>query len=386
MHPSDLRHINASRIFHAIRLRPNISQREIADMAGADKSTVSAVIKGFEAEGLIERSLSRAGRGPGRPGERISISARGGLLVGVHPRPEALRYVVSGLDGEPIHALTRPVPDPGGLGPEIRAGIAAITAAIGRTATQVRAVGISIPGLVSHAGVLMQSPNLGWRNVALRNLLSNEIPHSLYIDNNANAAAVAESMFGRGTEGCDFAYVESGSGVGAGLFLNDSLYRGALGFAGEFGHTKVVPQGRACRCGSLGCLSAYASDYSIVQRLQQKGVDASTRDDVRVRAVGGDKVTLAVLDEAGRHLGLGLANLVNLLNLQLFILGGGFAVLAPFLMPAVQAALRDLALPSAAEGCVIEPSRIGSWDTPLGGIALALDGCTSHIRTEATPW
>ena len=386
MHPADLHHISASRIFHAIRRRPHISQREIADMTGTDKSTVSAVIRNFEAGGLIVRALSQGGKGPGRPGERIAISPRGGLLAGVHPRPEGIRYVVSGLDGEPLHSLIRPLPAPTRLGREVRAGITAITEAVGRQPGEVRAVGISIPGLVNSDGLLSQSPNLGWHDVALRDVLADGARCPLYIDNNANAAAAAEFLFGRGTGTSHFAYVESGSGVGAGLFLDGSVYRGTRGFAGEFGHTKIVPQGRACRCGGLGCLSAYASDYSIIQRLRQRGVEAPTRADVLAAAIAGDVATLAVLDEAGRHLGAGLANLVNLLDIQLFILGGGFAALAPFMRGAIEASLRDLALPAAAAGCRIEASDLGSWDLPRGGLALALEGCTSHVRTEATPW
>src|SRR5206468_7137060 len=124
-----------------------------------------------------------------------------------------------------------------------------------------------------------------------------------------------------------------GSGVGAGLFLDGTLYRGALGFAGEFGHTKIVPQGRLCRCGNLGCVSAYASDYSILQRLRQMGCDVAVQEDVLGLARAGDARALTALGDAGRMLGAGLANVVNLLNIQLFILGGGLAVFAPFMIP-----------------------------------------------------
>jgi predicted NBD/HSP70 family sugar kinase len=387
MPQSLLRHIHASRIFHAIRLRPNMSQREIARMAGADKSTVSAIVKNFEASGLIERSLKASENRPGRPGERISISSRGGLLVGVHPRPDEVRYVVSGLDGEPIRTLSRPLPDDTArLGSETADGIAALVGSIGRTVHEIRAVGVSIPGLVSSDGILTQSPNFGWRNVPLREILRRSVRCPLYIDNNANAAAVAEFLFGRGVDVGDFAYVESGSGVGAGLFFDGGLYRGPGGFAGEFGHTKIVPQGRPCRCGGLGCVSAYASDYSIMQRLQQKGIKVDKRDQVLALAHGGDPATLGVLDEAGRHLGIGFSNLVNLLNVGLFILGGGLEVFAPYMMSGIEQSLRDLSLPSALEGCRIERSGIGSHTEPRGGIALALEGCTSLHETEAAPW
>ncbi len=123
-----------------------------------------------------------------------------------------------------------------------------------------------------------------------------------------------------------------------------------------------------------------------LQRLRQKGISANTRDDVLERASAGDPATLAVLHEASLHLGAGLANLVNLLNVRLFILGGGFAVLAPYLMPGIEAALRDLALPAACAACRIEVSRIDAWEMPRGGVALALEGCTRQLEADAAPW
>lgn len=387
MHPSVIRQINASRIFHAIRQRPNMSQREIAELTGADKSTVSAVIKDFEASGLIERTSRKSDNRPGRPGECISISARGGLLVGVHPNPEGIQYVVSGLDGEPITAITRPLPrDPARLGREVATAVKKVTVEISRSHKEVRAVGISIPGLVSKGEVLTQSPNLGWNDVSLGDVLEEALDYPFYVDNNANASAIAEYYFGRGTETGDFAYIESGSGVGAGMFLDGGVYRGVRGFAGEFGHTKIVPQGRLCRCGALGCLSAYTSDYSIFQRLHQKGIEADTHEEVIALARQGNVIVLAILDEAGRHLGVGLANLINLLNIPLFILGGGFDAFADYMRAGILAALEEHALPPALQNCQIEQSRLGSAALPLGGIALALEGCTSHHDSEATPW
>ncbi|NSZ61177.1 ROK family transcriptional regulator (plasmid) [Agrobacterium tumefaciens] len=387
MHPSIIRQINAARIFHAIRQRPNMSQREISEMTGSDKSTVSMVIKDFEAAGLIERTSRKSDSRPGRPGECISISTRGGLLVGVHPNPDDIQYVVAGLDGVPLHTITRPLPrDPARLGKEIAIAIRKATADISRSAKEVRAVGISIPGLVSDHELLAQSPNLHWNDVHLGKLLQEALGIPFYIDNNANASAIAEFYFGRGTETGDFAYVESGSGVGAGLFLDGTIYRGVHGFAGEFGHMKIVPQGRLCRCGSLGCISAYTSDYAIIQRLKLKDIKVDSQDEILQLAKEQNPHVLSALDEAGRHLGIGLANLVNLLNVPLLVLGGGFDVLAPFMRRGIEESLREMALPSVLKDARVEQSKLGASAVPLGGIALALEGCTSHNNTEASPW
>jgi predicted NBD/HSP70 family sugar kinase len=386
MHPSVVRQIHASRIFHAIRLYPFMSQREIAERVEADKSTVSAIVREFEASGLVERTRG-LGSGPGRPGERISLSPHGGLLIGVHPRPSEIRFVAAGLDGNPLGTLSRPMSSAAAdLSQAVSLGIQDLTGEIGRRPMDIRAIGVSISGLVDTEGHLAQSPNLGWRNVPLRKLLRKTVKHPLYIGNNSNSAAIAEQMFGHGTETDNFLYVESGSGVGGGLILDGSLYRGAAGFSGEIGHIKVVPGGRPCRCGSSGCLSAYVADHAILRQLQNDGVDIHTPAEILAQAEEGDEVILATLEEAGNHLGLALANLVNLLNPPLIVLGGGLARFAPHIMPSVRRTLSAMSMPAPLSACSIEVSTVSLEPIPRGGIALALEGCTSLAASEDTPW
>ncbi|WP_127753859.1 MULTISPECIES: ROK family transcriptional regulator [unclassified Devosia] len=386
MHPSVVRQIHASRIFHAIRLNPNASQREIADKAETDKSTVSAILKDFEAIGLIERATKVAGKGRGRPGERISISANGGLLVGVHPVPGEISYVVTGLDGAPLGQVTRTLPHRSELAAELRAGIGELVASIGRSMNEVRAVGVSVPGLVGRDGHLAHSPNLGWRDLELRSLLDNAVEASLYIDNNCNADAMAEYLFGSAAEDETFIYLDSSSGVGAGLFLDGALFRGHGGYAGEFGHTKIVPNGRLCRCGNTGCLSAYVSDFALAQRLQQDGVQVSSTAELLNLAEAGNELALHVLAEMGSYLGIGVSNLINIFDPPRVILGGSLARLAPFIRNSMIHAVEELALPAALQDCRIEFSSLSTNNVPLGGVALALEGCTNFSGAKAPLW
>lgn len=387
MHPSVVRQVHASRIFHAVRLTPFMSQREIAAKSGADKSTVSAIIREFEAGGLIVRTREATGGGRGRPGERIAICPKGGLLVGVHPRPQEVRFVAASLDGHPIGTLARPMPeDPRDLPSIVAAGIRDLKEELRRGASETRAVGLSISGLVTSQGHLAQSPNLGWRDVPLRALLRDAVPGALYIGNSSNASAIAERMFGHGIAVDDFLYVESGSGVGGGLVLDGSLYGGGAGFAGEIGHLKVVPDGRPCRCGGRGCLSAYLAEHALVRHLKAQGSKAESTRDVLALAQDGDGTVLSALEEAGGHLGLALANLVNLFNPPLIILGGGLAHLAPYLTPAMRRVLEAASLPSPLAACEVRISAISLEPVPRGGIALALEGCTSLAASEHAPW
>jgi len=232
-------------------------------------------------------------------------------LIGVHPVPGEISYVVAGLDDEPLDKVTHPLPHRSELAAEMQAGIAELVAKVGRRMDEVRAVGMSVPGLVGRDGHLAHSPNLGWRDLQLRNLLDSSIRQPLYIDNNCNADAMAEYLFGSGVDDETFVYLDSSSGVGAGLFLDGALYRGRGGYAGEFGHTKIVPNGRLCRCGNCGCLSAYVSDFAIAKRLQQDGGQVSSTDELLSLAEAGNELVLQVLSEVGSFLGIGASNLIN---------------------------------------------------------------------------
>jgi len=386
MHPSVVRQIHASRIFHAIRRNPYASQREIAEKAETDKSTVSAILKDFETAGLIQRATKVAGKGPGRPGERIALSATGGLLIGIELTPGQIRYVVTGLDGVPLGQVARSVPHRSELADEVPLGTAELVGKIGREMEEVRAIGISVPGLVGRDGHLAHSPNFGWRNVKLGEMLRSTLAVPVYIDNNCNADAVAEYMFGSGVDDETFIYLDSSSGVGCGLFIDGSLFRGIGGYAGEFGHAKIIPNGRLCRCGNCGCLSAYVSDFAIAQRLQQDGIQVASVDEVENLAEAGNGFVLHVLADMGMHLGIGLANLLNTFNPPLLILGGSLARLARFISHTMHHTLEELTLPAIFEQCRVEFSKLAFADMPRGGIALALEGCTSYSGKDATLW
>ncbi len=184
----------------------------------------------------------------------------------------------------------------------------------------------------------------------------------------------------------NFLYVESGSGVGGGLILDGTLYRGATGYSGEIGHLKVVPGGEPCACGGRGCLAAYVADNAVIRRFRAVGVDVESQSDVLRRAEAGDAAVLAGLAEAGGHLGTALGSLVNVLNPPLIVLGGGLARLAVYFTPSMDRSLAAAAMPAALKACEVRVSTVSLKPVPRGGIALALEGCTSLSASEDAPW
>ncbi len=196
------------------------------------------------------------------------------------------------------------------------------------------------------------------------------------VDNEANLAAIAEHWQGVARGHDNFICVFSEVGVGAGIFIGGDLFRGAHGFGAELGHTTVESDGLLCKCGSLGCLETIVGQEAIARRA---GIDVGgrgrarsvTRELVR-RAESGDRAVIESLDEAGRYLGIGLASAVNLLDVDMIVLGGCLGPLAPWLEDDVRAVLRERVLSSAWSTCEVRASEFGDEAAVRGAAALTL--------------
>ncbi|HET9146786.1 MAG TPA: ROK family protein, partial [Acetobacteraceae bacterium] len=253
-----------------------------------------------------------------------------------------------------------------------RAGLADVLQALGPAHAPLLGVGIGLPGLVALDGRLIFAPNLGWRDVDFAAPLARHLKVPVRAENDTKAAALGEHLFGASRNVSDFVYITGRSGIGGGLYMMGELYRGPHGLAGEIGHMKIAAGGRRCGCGAQGCFEAYVSEHAILAQLLEQGRHCGNIEAVAEAARGGDGAVLRVLEEAGRHLGLGLANIINLLAPQRIVLGGSLAVLAPFLLPAATAALEANALAAIRHDVEIVLSPLGDQAVAIGGVALAL--------------
>ena len=217
---------------------------------------------------------------------------------------------------------------------------------------RVQAAGLGVPGLLSNDGVLRSSVNLvALEGLDLAGTVSAGIGLPAVALNDANASAVGEQCFGAGRPFASSLMLTLGTGVGAGLILNGALWTGIDGVAGEFGHITVEPNGRRCGCGNRGCLEQYASATAIAALASAVGVGVGCGrlDAALVAALAreGDPGACAIFEQAGAYLGIAAAGVVNLLNLEAIILGGGvaesFDLLAPVLRGEIAA--RAFAVP-----------------------------------------
>lgn len=378
MDRSYLRRYHANAIFHRIRLIPLISQREIIEQTGFDKSVVSSIVSNFTEMGLIERQSKPDANRRGRPSEGLLISPASGLLVGVEIEADAMGFVVCSLDGSILTSKIEPFDgNLSGIPQFLKRGVAAVVEASGSSAP-VLGLGVSLPGLVNSDGTLVHVPVLGWRDVDILAHLQSVTDAPVFVGNDGKAAAMAERMFGACTDIEDFIYLFSGSGVGGALFLDGKIYGGADGLAGELGHIKVVPQGRFCSCGASGCLSAYLSEPALLHEIERLGGKAPADFSCILEgAEGGDEIILNVLDHAGEVLGSAVSSLINVFNPPVVLLGGNLSRAKAYLGASMQRALIRLAHPAMYSRSTVQFSKISEGMPLLGGVAIALDGVTS---------
>jgi len=248
-----------------------------------------------------------------------------------------------------------------------------------------QAVGLGCAGTVHRkSGVVVVSPNLPLRGTSLVSLVEDALDLPTFLDNDANVAALAEARVGAGIGAQHMLMVTLGTGVGGGLVLDGEVYRGASGAAGEVGHMVVKAGGEECRCGSKGCLEAYASGTAlerIAGNLVREGEDGPMaallqRGELDGLSVGrlakeGDPGALRAVREVGWWLGVGLAGMANLLEPEIIVIGGGLVELGDILLDPAREVVQEEALSPVREGVDVRCARLGADAGILGAGLMA---------------
>jgi len=245
----------------------------------------------------------------------------------------------------------------------------------------VMAVGVGAPGVIRmDKGIVVKSPNFpDWNNLPLRDELEKVLHVPVIIENDANAAALGEQWRGAGCGIDSMILLTLGTGVGGGIILNNKIWQGADGMAGEIGHMTLIPDGRPCGCGNTGCLEMYASARGIVQSYREaSGITETTQasevtsEMVYRAARNGDSVALQVMKDMGRLLGIGIASLINIFNPQMIVLGGGVKDSWDLFIGATHEEVMRRAFQVPAERTKIVPSLLGDDAGMIGAAAGAL--------------
>jgi glucokinase len=246
-----------------------------------------------------------------------------------------------------------------------------------RQGLAVAAVGVGAPGVIRmNKGIVVKSPNFpDWNNLPLKDELEKALHVPVVIENDANAAALGEQWLGAGRGIASMILLTLGTGVGGGIVLDNSIWHGADGMAGEVGHMTIFPEGRKCGCGNTGCLEMYASARGIVQSYREAhpaAPDSCTSELIYQAAREGDEVAVRVMNDMGRMLGIGIANLINIFNPEMIVIGGGVKEAWPLFISATRKEIMRRAFQVPAERTRIMPSVLGDDAGMVGAAAVAM--------------
>ena len=345
-----MRRANLALVLGQIAQGPR-SRADVAAATGLTRAAVSSLAEELLTAGLLTEAGPAAPSGRvGRPGTALGLAPDGPGGLGAEIGVQHLAACVVDLRGEVRSWQRMEVRNRGRRPATVLADLAELLRrAAESSGLRPAGLGLAVPGLVGVAeGMVERAPNLGWSGVpvaaelrpALRAVGAEELSAlPIEVGNEANLGGLAELWLG-GRPG-DFFHLSAEAGIGSAIVVGGRLLRGARGFAGELGHVPVRPDGPLCACGARGCLEQYAGEAAV---LREAGLEGAHGDWVALlaeRAADGDGAVLAALDGAGAALGIAAAGAVNLLDPAELVLGGGYAELAPWLLPAMR---RELAV------------------------------------------
>lgn len=321
-----LRDINAGLILRIIRDFAPVSRTEIAERTGLASSTVTVITKEFQQKRLI-RECGRANSTGGRRQVLLEVNPEGGHFICADLSASILTVGVVDFSFQLVAAWHSSMA--GRFGEELYADLVKKLMRVQawcktRNLTQL-AVGVATPGMIDPAeGRVMDADYLDWQDFDLQQRLQNDLACPVVVENDTNAAALAEFRFGDGRNHnfSNVMYVTMGTGVGSGLIIQGDLYRGSAGTAGEIGHVVVQMDGLRCVCGNYGCVETLASSSSMLREYRQNGGDVKDIDDLLKKAQSGDHGAVTVLQRAGRAIGLAIGSQANMLSLDAVFVGG----------------------------------------------------------------
>jgi glucokinase-like ROK family protein len=373
---SALREANQQRVLDALRQSGSLTQAELARSTGLSPATVSNIVRELTGGGVVEVSSTISS---GRRAQAVSLGRRAGLAAGVDFGRTHVRVAVAALSHEILAEHEVPVHRnyPADVGVTTASDVLdSLLASVGSTRDDVTGLGVGIPGPIDSATGRVGSGSIlpEWVGAPVNELLHRRFSMPTLIDNDANLGALAEHTWGTGVDVDDLIYIKLSTGIGAGLIINGRLFRGASGTAGEIGHTTVDESGAVCRCGNRGCLEMVASVPVMLDLLRASHGPDLTIDRVVELAAAGDVPVRRVIEDAGRQLGTAVANLVNLINPAMVVVGGDLTPVGDLLLDPVRTVVRRNAVPSAVEHLEVVASTLGRRAQVLGALALVLRG------------
>jgi len=380
---SSLRGANRTLVMETIKRYGGLTQVELAGATGLSAATVSSIVKELLGAGAVDtRNTVRSGR----RAQMVTLARRVGLAVGVHIGNRHLRIALGDITRDVVAEQSLPLPYDHRVDTSLdRAALLVVDLLerVGSSLDEVLGVGVGLPapvdtstGMISVRGVMR-----GWDEVHIGQVMSKRLAKPVYVDNDANLGALAESTLGASRDYRDSVYVRASYGTGAGIVLAGNVHRGFAGTAGEIGHVQVDPQGDICRCGSRGCLDTVVGAQALLGPLRASHGNLTLRDVVQ-RAIDGDPGCAQVIADAGATIGAVVAGLGMAVNPQCVVVGGELAETGELLLGPLREAIRRRVLLNQIAPLEVVPAELGARAEVMGAIQLVLQSADVPIWSD----
>ena len=383
--PTLAKDINRKRVYQLIKQRRSTSRVEVAKLLHLNKNTVNSIVDEMLANGFVlehgPQTTSTAGRKP----ILLGFNACNKWSIGVQLTSTVIHWAITDMYAKPLSSFSMSLES---ASPESM--VKALVSGIEQIARQHRlsdciGICVGIPGLIEAAsGIVIQSSHLEWHHVSLLDMLRNQVNIRLQLDNSVKLASLGELWHGAGQGLDNFIYCNFGNGVGCSIMINGTIVRGDRNAAGELGHFVVNEHGPICRCGNTGCLEAWVSLPSIMERISDiTGIPKSvmSMDWIVSEFASGNKVVIDEITQAGHYIGKALSYVTNLLNPKLIICDGPLMQASQHLFPLITEQIRKGSIDVTFDHLLLKQSGLFPLASCIGAAASVIQAWEEDLVT-----
>ncbi|TCP27821.1 xylose repressor XylR [Scopulibacillus darangshiensis] len=372
-----VKQLNKSIVFNFIEHKGPVSRAQISKDTGLNKATVSTMASELINDSFIYE-IGEGQSSGGRKPVMLYFNNHAGYSIGIDLGVNYILGVLSDLRGNIIEEETRSLNDS-----KLDNVIGHLTAVIESLVKKapvspygVIGIGIGVPGNVDKDDKILFAPNLNWKQVDLKQIIENRFHIPTKIDNEANAGAHGERLYGAGKNIANLIYVSIGIGIGTGIIINNNLYTGSSGISGELGHVTIEASGRKCPCGNRGCWELYASEKALLTAAEEQHLlekdHAEGLDCLIKEAQMGNPGVLQQLNRLGEYIGIGLVNIVNTFNPEVVVIGNRIARFKHWIINPITHILEERLSPYHKSNTEIRFSELGKHSIAIGAASFSI--------------
>ncbi|GMX62590.1 xylose repressor [Paenibacillus elgii] len=387
-----MKKINKYLVLDTIRHHYPISRADISVKTGLNKTTVSSLVTELiESHFVTEIGLGESSGG--RKPMMLLFNQQAGYAIGVDLGVNYILAMVADLGGTVVKEKKIDMTDLSveTVTEKLKKCIHSLIKKTPASPYGIIGIGVGVPGLVDDQGNVLSAPNLGWTDVPLQEMLQREFNLPIAIDNEANVGALGEKEFGAGRSVSNMIYLSVGIGIGAGIILNDGLYRGVSGFSGEVGHMTLAQDGPLCGCGSRGCWETFASEKALIhqakslQLVDEKiqvvdAIDKINLNTLLSLAKRGHRPVIDLFASTGHWLGVGITNLVNVLNPELIVIGNRMSLASEWIADSIRETLNSQSLSFHRQKMNVVYAQLGMNSSAAGAASIAINRFFSAMK------